>query len=176
LSLDKTSTETTALRHPRAKHSSSPIAVNWLEFAASLLSAPSTSGACDNISASAIILETARLSNPSAGDSLDALPDHLRHWGKGLPALMLTDTALLRNPNHHRHRGNAELPDDGHDHGETANTASEASNSANSLPTVPPRIPRNYCEIECPRFHAIISALDIVWMSIASPLSSDDVR
>ena len=96
-------TETTALRHPRAKHSSSPIAVNWLEFAASLLSAPSTSGACDNISASAILLETARLSNPSAGDSLDALPDHLRHWGKGLPALMPTDTALLRNPNHHWH-------------------------------------------------------------------------
>jgi len=29
--------------------------------------------------------------------------DHLCYWDEGFPALMLTDTALFRNPNYHRH-------------------------------------------------------------------------
>jgi hypothetical protein len=29
--------------------------------------------------------------------------DHLCYWDEGFPALMLTDTALFRNPNSHQH-------------------------------------------------------------------------
>jgi hypothetical protein len=29
--------------------------------------------------------------------------DHLCYWDEGFPALMLTDTALFRNPNYHKH-------------------------------------------------------------------------
>ncbi len=29
--------------------------------------------------------------------------DHLCYWDEGFHALMLTDTALFRNPNYHRH-------------------------------------------------------------------------
>jgi hypothetical protein len=48
----------------------------------------------------------------SPGLSLPALPvvmpemrfsDHLCYWDEGFPALMLTDTALFRNPNYHKH-------------------------------------------------------------------------
>ncbi len=48
----------------------------------------------------------------SPGLSMPALPvvmpemrfsDHLCYWDEGFPALMLTDTALFRNPNYHRH-------------------------------------------------------------------------
>lgn len=47
----------------------------------------------------------------SPGLSMPALPlvrpemrfsDHLCYWNEGFPALMLTDTALFRNPNYHR--------------------------------------------------------------------------
>jgi hypothetical protein len=31
------------------------------------------------------------------------LSDHLCYWDEGYPALMLTDTALFRNPNYHKH-------------------------------------------------------------------------
>lgn len=31
------------------------------------------------------------------------LSDHLCYWDEGFPALMLTDTALFRNPNYHKH-------------------------------------------------------------------------
>ena len=31
------------------------------------------------------------------------LSDHLCYWDEGFPAIMLTDTALFRNPNYHRH-------------------------------------------------------------------------
>ena len=31
------------------------------------------------------------------------LSDHLSYWDEGFPALMLTDTALFRNPNYHKH-------------------------------------------------------------------------
>jgi hypothetical protein len=30
------------------------------------------------------------------------LSDHLCYWDEGFPAIMLTDTALFRNPNYHR--------------------------------------------------------------------------
>jgi hypothetical protein len=29
--------------------------------------------------------------------------DHLCYWDEGFPAFMLTDTALFRNPNYHKH-------------------------------------------------------------------------
>ena len=32
-----------------------------------------------------------------------SLSDHLCYWDEGYPALMLTDTALFRNPNYHKH-------------------------------------------------------------------------
>ena len=28
--------------------------------------------------------------------------DHLNYWNEGFPALMVTDTAFLRNPNYHQ--------------------------------------------------------------------------
>jgi len=31
------------------------------------------------------------------------LSDHLCYWDEGFPAIMLTDTALFRNPNYHKH-------------------------------------------------------------------------
>jgi hypothetical protein len=37
--------------------------------------------------------------------------DHLCYWDEGFPALMLTDTALFRNPNYHRHTDTVETLD-----------------------------------------------------------------
>jgi hypothetical protein len=56
----------------------------------------------------------------SPGLSLPALPvvmpemrfsDHLCYWDEGFPALMLTDTALFRNPNYHKHTDTVETLD-----------------------------------------------------------------
>ncbi|MEI8294710.1 MAG: M28 family peptidase [bacterium] len=37
--------------------------------------------------------------------------DHLCYWDEGYPALMLTDTALFRNPNYHKHTDTVETLD-----------------------------------------------------------------
>ena len=37
--------------------------------------------------------------------------DHLCYWDEGYPALMLTDTALFRNPNYHKHTDTVEKLD-----------------------------------------------------------------
>jgi len=56
----------------------------------------------------------------SPGLSMPALPvvmpemrfsDHLCYWDEGFPALMLTDTALFRNPNYHKHTDTVETLD-----------------------------------------------------------------
>ena len=56
----------------------------------------------------------------SHGLSMPALPvvmpemrfsDHLCYWDEGFPALMLTDTALFRNPNYHKHTDTVETLD-----------------------------------------------------------------
>jgi hypothetical protein len=39
------------------------------------------------------------------------LSDHLCYWDEGYPALMLTDTALFRNPNYHKHTDTVETLD-----------------------------------------------------------------
>ena len=39
------------------------------------------------------------------------LSDHLCYWDEGSPALMLTDTAMFRNPNYHRHTDTVETLD-----------------------------------------------------------------
>jgi hypothetical protein len=39
------------------------------------------------------------------------LSDHLCYWDEGFPALMLTDTALFRNPNYHKHTDTVETLD-----------------------------------------------------------------
>jgi len=56
----------------------------------------------------------------SPGLSMPVLPvvmpemrfsDHLCYWDEGFPALMLTDTALFRNPNYHKHTDTVETLD-----------------------------------------------------------------
>jgi hypothetical protein len=56
----------------------------------------------------------------SPGLSMPALPvvmpemrfsDHLCYWDEGFSALMLTDTALFRNPNYHKHTDTVETLD-----------------------------------------------------------------
>jgi hypothetical protein len=56
----------------------------------------------------------------SPGLSMPSLPvvmpemrfsDHLCYWDEGFPALMLTDTALFRNPNYHKHTDTVETLD-----------------------------------------------------------------
>ena len=37
--------------------------------------------------------------------------DHLCYWDEGYPAIMLTDTALFRNPNYHKHTDTVETLD-----------------------------------------------------------------
>ena len=39
------------------------------------------------------------------------LSDHLCYWDEGFPAIMLTDTALFRNPNYHKHTDTVETLD-----------------------------------------------------------------
>jgi hypothetical protein len=39
------------------------------------------------------------------------LSDHLCYWDAGFPAIMVTDTALFRNPNYHRHTDTVETLD-----------------------------------------------------------------
>ena len=39
------------------------------------------------------------------------LSDHLCYWDEGYPAIMLTDTALFRNPNYHKHTDTVETLD-----------------------------------------------------------------
>jgi Peptidase family M28 len=39
--------------------------------------------------------------------------DHLCYWDEGFPALMLTDTALFRNPNYHKHTDTVDTLDFG---------------------------------------------------------------
>jgi len=39
------------------------------------------------------------------------LSDHLCYWDEGFPALMLTDTAMFRNPNYHKHTDTMETLD-----------------------------------------------------------------
>jgi hypothetical protein len=41
------------------------------------------------------------------------LSDHLCYWDEGFPALMLTDTALFRNPNYHKHTDTVDTLDFG---------------------------------------------------------------
>jgi hypothetical protein len=41
------------------------------------------------------------------------LSDHLCYWEEGFPALMLTDTALFRNPNYHKHTDTVDTLDFG---------------------------------------------------------------
>lgn len=38
---------------------------------------------------------------PSAAHGID-LSDHRNYWSAGFPAVMVTDTAFLRNPHYHR--------------------------------------------------------------------------
>jgi hypothetical protein len=39
------------------------------------------------------------------------LSDHLCYWDEGFPAIMVTDTALFRNPNYHKHTDTVETLD-----------------------------------------------------------------
>jgi hypothetical protein len=39
------------------------------------------------------------------------LSDHLCYWDEGFPAIMLTDTAIFRNPNYHKHTDTVETLD-----------------------------------------------------------------
>ena len=66
------------------------------------------------------------------------LSDHLCYWDEGFPALMLTDTALFRNPNYHK-------PTDTVDTLDFEAMASITENLVSALQEFPPRADNPLC-------------------------------
>ena len=64
--------------------------------------------------------------------------DHLCYWDEGFPALMLTDTALFRNPNYHKHTDTVDTLD-------FEAMASITENLVSALQEFPPRLDFSGC-------------------------------
>ncbi len=47
-------------------------------------------------------LPVVSIAAPSFVPAIDDFSDHRNYWSEGYPALMITDTAFLRNPRYHQ--------------------------------------------------------------------------